>query len=196
MRRIDLLAGFLCLGLLLPASASAQETEPTPPPDGTPFVFVNSQELLERAPGAAEAQRTWESQLQEYRREIQELAAELDSLQRAYQRQESMLSEQAKRQRQQEIVEKQRQFRSRQTELEEKAGQRQQELLRPILEEVRDVLQDVREQRGYQMVFDVSAAGVLSADPNLDITDLVVARMEARTREGGGEEGASTDSGS
>lgn len=195
MRRIDALATILCLGLLAPVPLSGQEAEPTPPPDGTPFVFVNSQELLERAPGAAEAQRTWESQLQEYRREIQDLAGELDSLQRAYQRQESMLSEQARRQRQQEIVEKQREFRSRQMELEERAGQRQQELLRPILEEVREVLQDVREERGYRMVFDVAAAGVLSADPSLDITDLVLARMRARAGEGGGEGGAPGDAG-
>lgn len=190
MRRIDAFAGIVCfVALLAPGLVAGQQ--PNPPPDGTPFVFVNSQELLERAPGAAEAQRTWQNQLQEYRREIQELAAELDSLQRAYQRQESMLSEQARRDRQQEIMEKQRQFRARQMELEERAGQRQQELLRPILEEVRDVLRDVREERGYRMVFDVSAAGVLSADPSLDITDLVVARLQERSGQGGAQgEGA------
>lgn len=201
MRRITSLTVFAGLFALAATGASAQEGQGAGgaqdvqvPPDGTQFVYINSQRIIENAPGASEAQQTWQQELSQYQQELQAMAADLDSLQQAYQQQEGMLSEQARQQRQEEIVELQRQLQQRRAELDQQATQRQQELLSPILQQVQGVIEEVREERGYVMVFDAATPGLLAADPSLDITGLVLQRMRSGAGGGGGgAEGAGDD---
>lgn len=177
--------------LLSAGSVAAQQGQqqggqaPETPPEDVPFVYINSQQLLQEAPGANEAQKTWKREMSEFRSEVQQLRSELDSLQQAYQQQEGMLSESARQKRREEIAQKQRQLQQRMQELEQKASQRRQELLAPILDEVRAVIQQVRDEYGYSMVFDAAAAGLLAANPRLDITDTVVRRMRQRQEQQG-----------
>lgn len=170
-----------CAAGALAAQAEGQaETEPPdPPPNGTQMVFVNTQAILPQVPGAREAQETWQQELQEYNVEVQRLRAEVDSLLASYRQQETMLSSQAKDERQRQIVDKQQQLQQRASELEQKAGQRQQELLKPILDRVGDVIEQVRQERDYTIVFDIAGSGVVAADPSLDITSLVLDKIQA-----------------
>lgn len=147
------------------------------PPSGTTFVYLNSADIIQSTPGAAEAQRTFEREIADMRTELQTQASVVDSLLRDYQRQEALLSPQAKEQKQGEIRTLQSQLETRRLEMEGQAGQRQQELLRPILERVSGVIESVRSERNYAMVFDISTEGVVAADPSLDITELVKGRL-------------------
>lgn len=187
MRRImclTVLAG-ACLTASTGTAAQQQgEQEIQVPPEGTEFVYINSQQIIENAPGASEAQQTWQQELGQYQQELQALAAELDSLQQAYQQQQSMLSEQARQQRQEEIIQKQQELQRRRAELDRQATERQQELLNPILQEVQGVIEQVRRERGYIMVFDAATPGLLAADPSLNITDLVLQRMQSESGSG------------
>jgi outer membrane protein len=152
---------------------SAQETAATgtfsPPARGTQFVFVNTQAILPQVPGAQQAQQTFNQELAGYNNEVQRLSAEVDSMLAVYRQQEAMLSEDAKAQRQAEILAKQEEAQARAAQLEQDAGSRQQELLAPILERVSTVIEMVRAEN----------EGVVAADPNLDITPLVLERLTA-----------------
>lgn len=159
-------------------------------PADAEYVYIDSRQLLQEAPGATEARKQWQQEMSEFRSEIDRLRSELDSLQSSYQQQEETLTESAREQRRQEIAEKQRQLQRRVQELEQKAGQRRQELLAPILDEVRSVIQEIREEQGYSMVFDAAASGLLAADPRLDITDRVVERLRERDGDQGDDQGA------
>lgn len=182
-----LLAGVLVVAMT--AGLEAQQDGQQPPAEAE-FVYIDSQQLLQEAPGATEAQKQWQQEMSEYRSEIEQLRSELDSLQSEYQQQQGMLSEDAREERRQEIAEKQQQLQERARELEQEAGQRRQELLAPILDEVRSVIQEIRDEQGYTMVFDAAASGLLAADPELDITDRVVQRLEGRrTRQGTEQDG-------
>ncbi|MFQ5677994.1 MAG: OmpH family outer membrane protein [Gemmatimonadota bacterium] len=174
-------SGFaLALGTVPAGAQSPQEAAPvTVPPAGTPMVFLNTQALLPQVPGAREAQQTWQEEVQQYNQEVEQLRARIDSLLASYRQQESMLSPDAKQQRQQEIVQKQQELQSRASELEQKAGARQQELLKPILERVQQVIEEIRQENSYTMVFDMAGAGVVAADPALDITALVLQRLQS-----------------
>ncbi len=149
------------------------------PPAGTTFVYLNSADIIQSTPGSVEAQRTFEREIADMRTELQTQATAVDSLLRDYQRQEALLSPQAKEQKQGEIRSLQSQLEQRRVEMETQAGQRQQDLLRPILERVSGVIESIRAEREYAMVFDISTEGVVAADPSLDITDLVKTRLGA-----------------
>ena len=173
MAQFRLTAALGAAFLLLAAPASAQDG----PPQGTTFVYLNSAEVIQSTPGAAEAQRTFDQEIARKRTELQEQAAVVDSLLRDYQQQEELLSPQAKAQKQQDIRQRQQNLQARQLEMENELGERQQELLRPILEEVSGVIETIRAERNYSMVFDISTEGVVAADPSLDITELVKSRL-------------------
>lgn len=155
------------------------------PPAGAEFVYLNSALIIQAAPGAAEAQRTFERELNEMRSELQSEGASLDSLVADYQRQEVMLSPQAKEERQQEILRRQQAIQTHQQELEGQAQQRQQELLRPILENISAVIEEIRSESGYKMVFDLSSESVVAADTTLDITQAVIGRLGPAAAGGG-----------
>lgn len=144
------------------------------------FAYINSQEVLKEAPGAAEAQQKFNDETAAMKKEVQQMQTTLDSMQQAYQKQEVMLSPQAKEKRQQEIITKRQEFQQRYEELNKKANQRQQELLQPILDQVTTVIEKIRDEKGYTMVFDVSSPGVLAADPSLDITQVVINRLKQK----------------
>ncbi len=182
----------LALALCAAAPVSGQagpsgSTSTSAPPEGTQFVYINSQKLLQATPGADKAQETWKQELQKYRSEVQSLASQVDSLEQAYQRQESMLSDAAKQRKQQEMQQKRQELQQRSQQLEQQASQRQQELLQPILNKVRGVIEQIRKEHGYTMVFDAAGSGLLAADPKLDITDLVIQRLKAQGGVSGGD---------
>lgn len=180
VRRIA--AALAALALVSVSPARSQ----TAPPSGTTFVYLNSAAVLQAAPGSADAQRTFDRELGEWRSELELQAATVDSLLRDYQRQEVMLSPQAKEQKQNEIRTLQQQLQNRRVELENQAQQRQQELLRPILETVTGLIEEIRAENDYAMVFDISTEGVVAAAPELDITEIVLQRLGAATAPAGG----------
>jgi outer membrane protein len=94
-----------------------------------------------------------------------------------YQRQEVLLSPQAKETKQQEILNLRNQLQQRQGEMDTQAQQRQQELLGPILEQVGAVIETLRSEGNYSIVLDASKEGLVAADTTLDITDAVLARL-------------------
>lgn len=193
-RRIDILrqlgAALAVAGLLAaPAASGAQETPPQAESaageaedQSFPAVaYVNSQLVVQNAPGASEAQQTFSQEVEQAQQEVRDLQARLDSLTEAYQRQEATLSEQARQQRQARIRELQQELQQRAQELDDNLSQRQQELLQPIYEKVRGVIEEIRAERGYALVFDVSGPGVVAADPTLNITDEVLDRLREQS---------------
>ncbi len=166
---------YASMGLLFAGTAWAQQG---PPPDAK-IVYVNVQQVVQQAPGAEAARSTFDQELAQFRQELQAMATAVDSMVQEYQKQEVMLSPQAKTAKQQEILGKQQQLQTRQQELETQAGQRQQELLQPILERVSAVIEEIRAENGYYMVVDVTDAGIVAADSRLDITQLVNQRVQA-----------------
>ena len=151
------------------------------PPSGTTFVYLNSAEIIQSTPGSAEAQRTFEREIADMRTELQTQAyCRRLAPSRLFERQEALLSPQAKDQKQGDIRTLQGQLEGPEVlEMEAQASQRQQDLLRPILERVSGVIETLRNERSYAMVFDISTEGVVAADPTLDITELVKTRLGA-----------------
>jgi outer membrane protein len=163
------------LALLYSASAAA----PAQAQAAQKFAFVNSQAILAAAPGAQEAQAQFQKEMEALRSQVTKLGDSLNTLQQAFQKEEVSLSPAVKETRLKALRDKSDDYQARVQKLNEQAEQRQNELMSPILESVRKVLDDVRTEGGYSFIFDVAAGSfIVSADKNLDITDRVVARMK------------------
>jgi outer membrane protein len=104
---------------------------------------------------------------------------DLQRLIEQYEQQQAMLSEEAKANREEEIRLKQSQYQQRISELEQQASVRQAELVEPVMERITAVIEEIRAEGAYSMIFDVAAQGIISADPALDLTTEVVRRLQA-----------------
>ena len=157
--------------LVLASSARAQTT--------IRIGYIDSQQILDQDPAAQEAQQQFEADLARYRAEVDQIGQDLQGLIDRYDQQQSMLSEEAKSNRQEEIRLKQTEYQQRISELEQQAGMRQAELVQPVMERINAVIEDIRADGGYSMIFDVAAQGIIAADPALDLTAEVVRRLQA-----------------
>lgn len=141
--------------------------------------YIDSQAILNQDPSAQAAQQQFEADLARYRAEVEQIGQDLQLLIDQYGQQEAMLSETAKTNRQEEIRLKQTQYQQRISELEQQAGARQAELVQPVMERINAVIEDIRADGAYSMIFDVAAQGIIAADPALDLTPEVVRRLQA-----------------
>jgi outer membrane protein len=148
---------------------------------GAKIAYVNSQEIIAAAPGRAEAEAQIQKDMNSYRDQVQKMGDSLNTLIASYTKSESTLSEAARTAKQKEIQDKEREYQQRVQGLEQKAQQRQAELIRPIMEKINSIIEQVRSEEGYAMVFDAAkqSAVVVAADSTLDITDKVIARLKA-----------------
>lgn len=146
--------------------------------------YIDSQAILAQDPAARQAQAQFEADMNRYRAEVQQLGEQLQRLIQQYEQQQAMLSEAAKANRQEEIRLKQNQYQQRITELEQQAGQRQAELVEPVMQRINQVIEQIRAEGNYSIIFDVAAQGIIAADPALDLTQEVIRRLKALPAQG------------
>lgn len=198
---------FLSTGLMLAAGLALASAAPAEAQTATPRLgYINSQKILAQAPGAVEAQRQFEQEMTGFRGEIQPVEQQLETLQKEletqaqalqklaqdYERQRGTLTPDARQTREQEIIRREEAFEERREnyqqalmsyqqkrqELEQRAQQRQQALVEPIMRQVSQVIEDIRSEGQYAMIFDVAGGTMLvAADPALDLSDQVLERL-------------------
>jgi outer membrane protein len=91
-----------------------------------------------------------------------------------------VMTQERRQQQQQALVQKQQEMQRKSAEFEQQVQAKQNEILRPALERVNGVIEQLRQERGYALILDVAAGGVIAADPSLDITDEVLRRLAAQ----------------
>lgn len=175
----NLLAVAGLAALALPAAA-----QDGPPQNGPGFAYIDSRRIFAEAPGAEEARGKFDQAMAGYQQELKKLEDELQAMVTEYEQQQVMLSPEAKQQQQEEIRAKQTAYQQRAMELEQTAAERQAELMQPIMEQVNTVIGELREERGYTMVFDLAAGAIIAADTTLNITDTVLARLTGTPQSG------------
>jgi outer membrane protein len=169
MRRAIL--GFMAVMALSAAPALGQ----TPLKIG----FINSQVLLDQAPGSQAASAQFEEELGQMRAQLQPMAAQFDTMVAQFESQSMTLSEEARRQRQQQILQAQAQLEQAAGQMEQQAAQRRAEIVQPIMDRVSRTIEALRVEGGYHLIFDVAAGSVIAADPALDLTQEVLRRLQA-----------------
>lgn len=171
-RSMPFTAGLLGLLLALPLAADAQ---------GTPKIgYINSQQVIEEAPGAQEVRQELEQDLSQYRAEVQQMGEELQQMMQQFEQQRMTLSEEARQSRQEEIAQQQQEYQQRIQQLEQQAVQRQQELVQPIMDRINAVIDEIRREGDYTIIFDLAGQSILAADPGLDLTSEVIRRLRAQ----------------
>ena len=168
MRRTSF--ALMALALLLSAGAVEAQT--------LKIAFINSQEIFLSAPGADAAQQQFDAEMLGYQNEIAQLESELENMDAALQQQQLTLSPEAKANREQQLQLKYEEYQQRSSQLNEVANQRRAALIQPVMDNITAVIEAIREEGAYAVIFDTAAGSIVSADPTLDLTQDVIARLQ------------------
>jgi outer membrane protein len=172
------------LALVLSAvSAAPAFAQGAPTSAPLKVAYIDSKVVLSRAPGRQQAESTFNKEMEASRAQVQKMGDSLQTMIADYQKVQATLAANVREQREAAIRKKQEDYQSRAGSLDQQMQQRQMELVKPIMDQIRKVLDEIRQEDGYAFILDAgSEAGVIvAADRNLDITEKVIARLKPVT---------------
>ena len=143
--------------------------------------YINSAQILQSAPGRAEADAQIEKELSGFRAQVKRMGDSLNAMVAEFRKAEASLSPTVKESRMRTIQKKEEEYQQRTEQLQQQAQQRQMELIRPITDQVQKVIADLRQEEGYSLILDVGngAGVVVAADTTLDLTPRVLTRLQS-----------------
>ena len=180
MARVTGVAATLAL-LATWTAAAAQAQQPGAPVVPLRIAYINSQVILANTPGRSAAESLFAREMVQWRGEVQRLQQQLDSAVAEYSRTSVVMSPTAKTAKEAELRQMEQRARQRAVELDQQSQTREQELTAPIMQRVNAVIEGIRAEFNYAMIFDAAAQGgaLVTADRVLDISPLVIQRLQA-----------------
>ncbi|MEA1912672.1 MAG: OmpH family outer membrane protein [candidate division WOR-3 bacterium] len=145
--------------------------------------YIDSQRVLSEYKGAAEIKSRYEQKISEWRNKAENLKNEIQKLQKSFQTQSLMLSEEAKLRKAQEIEKKQQEYQQFIQSVWGQGGEAErlnQELMQPLLREIDTLLTKIGKEEEYSVILDASSGAVVYADDLLDITDRVIESLNRK----------------
>ena len=165
------LAFALLIALALPARAQ-----------GVKVAYVQTSVLLDQAPGRAEAEAQFDKETGTYREQIKRMSDSLNAMVADFQKAQASMAAAARETRAKGIQAKEAEYQRRTQELEQKAQGRQSELVQPILDKIKQAIEDVRVEGGYSMIFNADQGSpIVAVDKSLNVTDRVLSKLKGTT---------------
>lgn len=181
-----LLGGLLLLGASIVAAQATQPARPQaaqPAPTagaGLKVGFVNLSALLKGMPGYAQAESTWTKEAEAANGEAQKIRAVFDTAVAQYQQAQAMMTPSNRTAKERQLQAQQDSVQSKLQQLTNRVGARERELLQPLHERLRAIIEGIRAEGNYALIIDVASdasANIVSYDKSLDITVKVAQRL-------------------
>lgn len=171
--------------LLLSSRATAQK-----------FGYVDSKYILNHVQAYQDAQAEIDKMSVDWQKEIESKYESVDKMEKAYQAEKILLTEEMKKNREAEIDQKKKDARELQKKrfgVDGDLFKKREELIKPIQDEIYAAIQEVASQGQLMVVFDkANNSNILYSNPKHDISDKVLKKMGLKpgdTNDGGESEG-------
>jgi outer membrane protein len=142
------------------------------------LAYVDSRKILDQAPGSPKADSLFKLELVGFEAEVKKMQDSFQKKVEDFNKVKPTLAAAEIEKRSQALGALQQEYSQKTQELQNQADQRRGELLQPVIDQIKLVLDDIRVEQGLSFVFDVSSSsGIVAADKNLDISDRVLAKL-------------------
>jgi outer membrane protein len=175
---------FAALALALAFAPAARAAEPR-------LGYVDLQRALSEVEEGKAAKAILDKESETRQQQLNAKQDELKALQADYDKQQMVLSDQAKKEKTADFNKRMGELQDLYMKLQQELSRRQQEVLGPIADRVKAVMIDIAEGEGLQMVID--RAAVAWAPASLDITNEVIRKYNAKFPAKGGVPAAKTE---
>ncbi len=145
------------------------------------MAYIDTDRIMMTSSETTEAQTILMNEKQKWEQEITDIETEINTLVADYESKKMILTESGKQEAEEKIMALDQQ---RKTKIEEIFGengkffQKQNELLEPILNKLKTVIEKVAVENNYTIIFDAATGGLLYAKPSLDITDMIIDELD------------------
>lgn len=173
MKRFLSVSGLLTLALLAGGSVSAQTPR---------FGYVNTDKVLAGIPAASRALQELQTAAGIYQTRADSLGRQFQTMQQAYNNLPVTTTAERRTQEQQRLQTTMQQFQQQLQPLQQAAEQKEQALqliVQPYVRRIPEIVEQIRTQQNYSMIFSVGESGLIAADPSLDLSDTVRQRLLA-----------------
>ena len=142
------------------------------------IAYVDTRKVMEQAPGRVEAQTLYEKELGAAQDKAKKMVDSLQAEIGQYQKMQPTLTAAQRDAKEKSLGQRQADVQQRGQEMEATMTARQNDIMSPILDQIKLALEDVRVEGQYTFLFDVASnSGIVAADKNLDISDRVIAKL-------------------
>jgi outer membrane protein len=148
------------------------------------IAYVNTQAIMEAAPGRDSATAILNREGQSFQVQLQKMQDSLNGMMQKFQKGEPTMTAAAKKKAQDDMNALNTELEAKNLQYQQQFQARTNEIMAPIQDVVRKVIEDLRVEGGYAMILDHTPGQtpIIAADKNLDITDAVVSRLRATAR--------------
>ncbi|OQX53081.1 MAG: hypothetical protein B5M53_07390 [Candidatus Cloacimonas sp. 4484_209] len=139
--------------------------------------YIDSEKIINGYKGISGLRIQFNKQVAEWEKEAQDKKVEIDKLKDELKDEKLMLSDEMKRKKEKEIEDKQKDYEDFIKRIWGEGGEsekKHEELLKPVIEKISNVLEKIGNEDGYTMIFDISKGNIVYAKSGLDLTDRVL----------------------
>ena len=148
---------------------------------------ISLQKIMENSAAAVKAQQTLKDKAAEFTAKLDKDSGELEEMADEIKKKESVWSSQVRAEKERDYQKKLRDFKSKQEDAQYELDQLKAKIMGPILKDLQEAINTVGKTNGYTIVLENSRKGIQSqiglmyADENIDISDLVQKELDKRT---------------
>lgn len=145
------------------------------------IVYVDTDRIMSESKLTKEAQKTFQIQQQQWQDKLTQMQSNIDKLSADYKAKELVLTEEGKKEAQAKLLKLDKEIKKYYNDIygdNGKATTKNNELLQPILEKLKGIIEDIAVKNNYSLILDSSAGTVLYAKPTMDITDQVIEELD------------------
>ncbi|MCD8031284.1 MAG: OmpH family outer membrane protein [Bacteroides sp.] len=145
------------------------------------FALIDMEYILENIPAYSRINEQLNQASEQWQREVEAVAQEAQRLYQEYQSQASSLTDAQRTDREEAIISKEREaseLRRQYFGPEGELYKRQENLMRPVQDQIYQAVKEISETNGYTVIVDrASATSIIYASPSIDISDEVLNRL-------------------
>lgn len=144
------------------------------------IMYLDSEYMLNKIPAYKEAQKQLDNLTKQWQAEIEEQMAALKAMNNQFQVDKMLLSNDMRTKREQDIATKEKEIRELQRKRFGPEGdrfKREQELIKPIQDELYNAVKETAQAQNYSFIFDVATGKIIYSDVKLDVSDAILKRM-------------------
>lgn len=144
------------------------------------LAFLNSDRVLQEYKEYQEAYKEYEKMMADWRSEAQDREREILDMRDQIEKQSMLWTEERKAEMQRKVTQREEDYKRFVEDIFSDKGkgvQKQLELAQPIFDKINALLNEISVKEGYTMIFDTVSGNVLYADPELDLTNMLIEKL-------------------
>lgn len=147
--------------------------------------YIDSQRIFASYKGTADAQAQFDREVAQWERQAEQMRQEVERLRKELEAQSLLLSEEAKKEKEQALQAKYNEYQQFVIRIwgpNGEAVRRNAELTKPIIDKINVILEKIGKKEGYTFIFDAAGGYIVFAQPEFDLTDLVIEELNREAK--------------